>query len=587
MPETPLLKLSLTGGRHRLVPIESDPFTIGRRRDNNIVLTDKDISRLQAIIHCEGEEFLIEDQQSLFGTYVNGESVQRATLNNRDVIAFGRERTIEMVFLHGDRMSQILDEVDRTPDRETSREEMRNLRLLLEISKGLNIFSSLTDLLELALDAAIDLTHAERGFAMLRDAEGSLRMQAARNMAGERIRPENLRISMSIVNEVMDEGRPVFLADALQRSDLRERSSIAELKLRSIYCLPIRVPAAGLLPRPRRSSRPGEREGRGGGLPEILGVIYTDSSEASQPLSEVTRELVESIAAHAAISLENFLLRQEEMEHRLLEKEMEKLREVDRLKSDFVSHVSHELRTPLTAIKGSIDNMLDGLTGDLNEKQARYLQRMKGNTEHLVRLIEDILDLSRIEAGQIALNPKPLQLARLIAEVCDSLRPLAAGRKIELTAATPADLGLTADRDRLTQVLLNLAGNALKFTPEGGRVSVSAEPSGASVRIAVRDTGPGIDPRETAQIFQRFFRGSTAARERAEGTGLGLAIAKSLVELHGGTIAVESVLGAGTTFTVDLPAAGPPPRRITPLPPAAPERPREDGLSRGPRAVEG
>ncbi|MBI3448403.1 MAG: FHA domain-containing protein [Acidobacteria bacterium] len=572
MDATPHLKLLLPGGRHRVTPITSEPFTIGRRRDNHLVLSDRDISRVQAIVSKEGDAYVIEDQQSLFGTAVNGEPIVRRALKNRDVVSFGRERTIEMVFLHEDPMSQILDRVDQTPARETSREELRNLRILLEISKGMNSFTSLTDLLELALDAVVDLTSAERGFLMLRDPEGKLQMHAARNMAGERIRPENLRISMSIVSDVMSGGRPIFLADALQSSDLRERTSIAELKLRSIACLPIRIPAAHMLTRPpRRVSRPDDRSARSAVSQDVIGVIYTDSSQATRPLGEVTRELVESIAIHSAISIENFLLRQEELEHRLIEREMEKLREIDRLKSDFVSHVSHELRTPLTAIKGSLDNMLDGLTGELAEKQVRYLHRMKSNTDHLVRLINDLLDLSRIEAGQIALNARPLPLASLIHEICESLRPLAAAKQITL-AAESAELTVIADQVRLTQVLLNLTGNALKFTPSGGNVSIRAEAAGDQVRIAVRDNGVGLDPREQARIFERFYQIKATDGGPTVGTGLGLSITKSLVELHGGGIAVESALGMGSTFTVSLPIAGPPPPPPRPVeePPSPP-----------------
>ena len=567
---TPHLKLLLPGGRHRVVAISSVPFTVGRRRDNSLVLSDKDISRVQAILTLDGDAYVIEDQQSLFGTAVNGELVTRQSLKNRDVISFGRERLIEMIFLHEDPMSEILDRVDQTPGRETSRDELRNLRILLEISKGMNSFTSLTDLLDLALDAIVDLTSAERGFLMLRDADGKLQMHVARNMVGERIRPENLRISMSIVTEVLENGKALFLADALESSDLRERTSIAELKLRSIACLPIRIPTAHMLTRaPRRPSRP-DTGSRSSVTHDVIGVVYTDSSQATRPIGDVTRELVESIAIHAAISIENFVLRQEELEHRLMEKEMEKLREIDRLKSDFVSHVSHELRTPLTAIKGSLDNMLDGLTGELGDKQVRYLQRMKSNTDHLVRLINDLLDLSRIEAGQISINPRVVALSPLITEICDSLRPLATAKQIDLTSETSAELTVIADRDRLTQILLNLAGNALKFTPSGGRVAVRAAAAGDQVRIEVADNGAGMEPREKARIFERFYQAPAEDSGRHLGTGLGLSITKSLVELHGGGIAVESAPGSGSTFTVTLPVAGPPAR---PEPPPGSQSP--------------
>lgn len=558
MEENPILKLVLPGSPTRLVKIDSEPFTIGRRNTNSLILPEEDISRLQAVISRKEEGYVLEDRESLFGTAVNGEEVTRRILKNRDVITMGRDRILEILFLHGDRMSRILDEVDRTPDRETTREELRNLQILLEISKGLNSFTSLTDLLELALDAVIDLTRAERGFVMLRKPDGTLTMQAARNMAGESIRPENLRISMTIVDKAVQGRAPVFLTDALQRSDLRDRSSIAELRLRAISCLPLQVPAghlaaslAGRLPR----SRSGEDAGAAEETP--LGVIYTDSSRATRPISDMNRQLVESIAGHAATAIETFLLRQEELEHRLLEKEMEKLKDLDRLKSDFVSHVSHELRTPLTAIKGAIDNMLDGLTGDLNPKQTRYLDRVRKNTLHLVRLIEDLLDLSRIEAGQIVLDARTHSLCRLITEACDSLKPLAMARGIALEAVSDDLMEARVDRDRIMQVLVNLAGNALKFTPEGGRVQISAGRESERFWIRVQDNGAGISPEDRKHIFQRFYQASTEEGGASGGTGLGLAIAKSLVELHGGGIGVESEVGVGTTFTVTLPAGGP------------------------------
>ncbi|HXI01862.1 MAG TPA: ATP-binding protein [Candidatus Saccharimonadales bacterium] len=556
MEEVPHLKLLFSGGRHRVVPVRADPFTIGRRHDCHLVIPNEDISRLQAVIRRRGDEFVLEDHQSLFGTTVNGQQIQSCVLRNRDVVSFGREKNLELLFLHGDRMSRILDEVDRTPDRKSTHEELRNLRILLEISKGLNAFTSLTNLLALSLDAVIDLTRAERGFVMLRNGEGELETHAARNMAGERLHAENLRISSTVVSEVLRTRRPVFHEDALGETGLRDRSSIAELKLRAIACLPIRMPAARTAGEPESSSR-GDT-GDAGGSERILGVIYTDSSEATKPVSELTRELVESVASHAAIAIENFRLRQEELERRILESEMEKLREVDRLKSDFVSHVSHELRTPLTALQGALDNMLDGLTGNLNEKQTRYLERMKGNTSDLVRLIEDLLDLSRIEAGQIALHPRPMPVAKVLSEACDSLGPLAAARKIDLSSEAPGDLEVRADRDRIMQILLNLAGNALKFTREGGRVGLTAELLGDRALIRVADTGIGIEPAAQDRIFERFYRIEPPGSGRVEGTGLGLAIAKSLVELHGGGITVESQVGSGTTFTVSLPVDGPP-----------------------------
>src|SRR5262245_57147841 len=149
------------------------------------------------------------------------------------------------------------------------------------------------------------------------------------------------------------------------------------------------------------------------------------------------------------------------------------------MKSDFVSNVSHELRTPLTAIKGSVDNMLDGITGSLNEKQTRYLTRIKSNADRLARLINDLLDLSRIEAGKIDLRPTNLSLVTLIREVAESLRPVAADKLINLEVLSrDASVNAWADRDKVTQVLMNLIGNAVKFTPQQGKVTVAVEKNG-------------------------------------------------------------------------------------------------------------
>lgn len=237
----------------------------------------------------------------------------------------------------------------------------------------------------------------------------------------------------------------------------------------------------------------------------------------------------------------------------------QRLKELDKMKSDFVSNVSHELRTPLTAVKGSVDNMLDGLTGLLNEKQSRYLTRIKSNADRLTRLINDILDLSRIEAGKIDLQAAVLPLVALAKEVAEGLRPIAVDKLISLEVASPdARVTAWADRDKVIQVLMNLIGNAVKFTPTHGKVSVAIERNGNEwVQTSVADTGPGIPLEEANKIFDKFYQIAQAGKQKARGTGLGLAISKALVEMHGGRIWVESEVGSGSTFFFTLPAQQP------------------------------
>jgi signal transduction histidine kinase len=237
----------------------------------------------------------------------------------------------------------------------------------------------------------------------------------------------------------------------------------------------------------------------------------------------------------------------------------QRLKELDTMKSEFVSSVSHELRTPLTAIKGSVDNMLDGLTGLLNDKQVRYLARIKSNTDRLSRLINDLLDLSTLEAGKITLKPADVRLGELARDIAATLRPVAAQRLISLEVSSPNG-GVTAwaDRDKVTQIFMNLIGNALKFTPSHGKVTVAVERNGdAWVRVSISDTGPGIPFNEVQKIFNRFYQIGNAGKEKTKGTGLGLSISKSLVEIHGGKIWVESEIGKGSTFSFTLPAQRP------------------------------
>ena len=236
-----------------------------------------------------------------------------------------------------------------------------------------------------------------------------------------------------------------------------------------------------------------------------------------------------------------------------------RLKELDKLKSDFVSNVSHELRTPLTAIKGSVDNMLDGLTGDLNEKQSRYLVRIKSNTDRLARLINDLLDLSKIEAG-IKLKPTNLDLVTIAREVIESLRPLAAEKLINYRQLNLLESALDAwaDPDRIAEVLMNLLGNAIKFTPNDGTVSLSLQRNGTEwVKVSVADTGPGIPSEEANRIFDKFYQVTQAKNQKAVGTGLGLSITKALVEMHGGKIWLESEVGKGSIFSFTLPAEQP------------------------------
>ncbi|MDP9026206.1 MAG: response regulator [Actinomycetota bacterium] len=229
--------------------------------------------------------------------------------------------------------------------------------------------------------------------------------------------------------------------------------------------------------------------------------------------------------------------------------------EVDRMKSEFVSLVSHELRTPLTSVKGYVDLLLDGDAGELTEDQQDLLRVVQSNADRLVALINDLLDVSRIESGTMQLRRTTVDLRALVDAVVRSLRPALEAKNQQLDVAFPSPFpSVSVDPDRLTQVLTNLVSNAHKYTPDGGTIAVRVRFSGAVLTLEVSDNGIGISPEDRGRLFSRFFRSADPAAHAVGGTGLGLVITRSLVELHGGTIDVTSTHGIGSTFTVTLPS---------------------------------
>ncbi len=228
--------------------------------------------------------------------------------------------------------------------------------------------------------------------------------------------------------------------------------------------------------------------------------------------------------------------------------------EADRAKSEFISTVSHELRTPLTSIKGYVDLILLGSVGDVSPMQRSFLDVVRANSNRLVELINDLLDLSRLDTGRIVLNREPIVLSDLLEEVVESARAEIERKQLSLEMAVSPELPTVyVDRKRIVQVLTNMVSNAYKYTPEGGRVEISAHSTDGYVQISVSDTGVGIAKEDMKKLFTRFFRADNPMRDEVGGTGLGLAISKSFVELHGGEMWVESQVGQGSTFTFTLP----------------------------------
>jgi signal transduction histidine kinase len=319
-------------------------------------------------------------------------------------------------------------------------------------------------------------------------------------------------------------GEPVEIVDIAD--ERRYQSRVRDALLRSGYRSALAVPLRW--------------EGR-----VLGGLVVNRSTPGTFPRRVV--ELLERFAAQSALAIQNARLFRE------LEAKSRELESASRHKSEFLANMSHELRTPLNAIIGFSEVLSERLFGPLNDKQAEYLSDVLDSARHLLSLINDILDLAKIEAGRLELEPSEFDLPAAIENALTLVRERATRRGIALGRAVGDGVGrIVADERKVKQVILNLLSNALKFTPEGGSVEIRAALRDGGIEVAVADTGVGIAPEDHQAVFDEFRQVGTAAK-KVEGTGLGLAISRRFVELHGGRIGVKSEVGKGSTFAFTLP----------------------------------
>jgi signal transduction histidine kinase len=283
----------------------------------------------------------------------------------------------------------------------------------------------------------------------------------------------------------------------------------------------------------------------GEGIP--AGVIVI-AKVMKEPFSEQQIALITTFADQAGIAIENVRLFNE------IQKKSRELEVASRHKSEFLANMSHELRTPLNTIIGFSEVMQERMIGEVNEKQAEYLKDIHSSGLHLLSFINDILDLSKIEAGRMDLELSRFDLSETLPNVLTLIRERASRNRIVLALELSPEIGdFVADQRKFKQIMLNLLSNAVKFTPQGGQISVRARWSNGHVEVAVSDTGIGIAEKDFGIIFEEFRQVDMDRLKKGEGTGLGLALTKKLVELHGGTVSVQSEVGKGSTFTFTLP----------------------------------
>jgi GAF domain-containing protein len=326
----------------------------------------------------------------------------------------------------------------------------------------------------------------------------------------------------SILGRTVLERRPVQVADVLADPDYTLQDVQRKIGFRTILGVPLL------------------REGN------PIGVIVLMRFTV-RPFTEKQTELATTFADQAGIAIENVRLFEE------IQDKSRQVEEASKHKSQFLANMSHELRTPLNAILGYTELIIDGIYGEAPEKMRTVMERVQSNGKHLLGLINDVLDLSKIEAGQLVLSIQDYSIKDVVHGVYSAVEPLANSKKLAFKIDVPPNLPpARGDDRRLTQVLLNLVGNAIKFT-DAGEVAVKAAASNGAYTISVRDTGPGIAAADQAKIFDEFQQADSTQTKAKGGTGLGLSIAKRIIEMHGGKLWVESSLGGGSTFSFTVP----------------------------------
>ena len=403
---------------------------------------------------------------------------------------------------------------------------VQELQALGEVSHAVNSTLDLETVLSTIVAKAVQLSATDAGaiyvFSKLRQ---KFRLRATYGMSEELIE--------AIGKQAIGSGES-YIGGATQRREAVQVPDLADEPPSPMRDLVLLAGYRGLLVVPLL--RPNR----------IIGALVVRRREPGL-FPKSTIDLLQTFAAQSVLAIQNA---------RLFSEIEEKSREIEiasKHKSQFLANMSHELRTPMNSVLGFTEMLADGLYGPLPDKAMKALERVQANGKHLLGLINDVLDLSKIEAGQLTLALEDYALAQVVQTVRSTAESLAKAKGIVLTANVQDGIPIgRGDERRLTQVLLNLVGNAIKFTDHGS-VEISARVVDASFEIAVKDTGPGIAPEDQSKIFEEFQQVDNSSTRQKGGSGLGLAISKRIVEMHGGTIEVQSVLGEGSTFRILIP----------------------------------
>ena len=453
----------------------------------------------------------------------SGDLSQRISIKTGDELEGLADQFNDMASKLEDSYADLEQKVE-TRTRELA-QSVAELRALGEVSQAVNSTLDLEAVLNTIVAKAVQLSETEAGtIYVFNEDAGAFELRATYGMAPELI--ENIKQhhigSIDVIAQAAEKRIPMQIAD------LRKEPStpVHDLILNAGYRALLVVPLVG--------------------AEETVGALVVRRTEPGE-FGRQSIDLLQTFAAQSVLAIQNARLFHE------IEAKSQELAVASQHKSQFLANMSHELRTPLNAILGYTELILDDIYGEVPSKMRGVLERVQSNGKHLLGLINDVLDLSKIEAGQLTLSLADYSIKAVVHNVFAAVESLAQAKQLALKVDLPKDLPTArGDERRLTQVLLNLVGNAIKFTDKG-EVAIRASAANGAYTLSVCDTGPGIAPADQAKIFEEFQQADSSATKKKGGTGLGLSIARKIIEMHGGRIWVESEVGHGATFSFTVP----------------------------------
>ena len=540
-------------------PIRSRRVSLGRSPDNDVVIQDDTVSSFHAAIAFLNKAYFVEDLGSANGVYVNGVRIQRKRLVDGDEILIGKTK----LKYSDSGVRDATEEAGEVPvRRRDSRELLRplapgtplpeglqalgqvheNLKRVYEINGAISSIFDTDELTEKILDIVFPLFDADRGYIMFINKEsGALELAAKRKKTGSADDSPAATFSRTIARHVIEREESIITSNAPEDERFNRKESILDANIKSAMCVPIR------------------------GRKEKLGVIYVDHRGKAGHFTDDDLQLLTMVGNSVGVAVENIRLYEENLKMNVLRAVNEEMRETNRklkeleaFKEDLINMVVHDMKNPVTNTMMGLDMIEYAPDAGLTDQQSEYLKLAKRNQRKLSEMMNNLLEISKLESGAIEIDAARFDALDLINRVVEQQTAFMATKKASVAVSVdPAAQWITADIRLVERVMSNILSNAIKHSHPGGEITISVMPEAGigGVEVSVRDSGEGIPKEYHEQIFEKFCQAGLREYGHKTDTGLGLAFCKMAVEAHGGSIRVDSEPGEGSCFTFTLPGA--------------------------------